>query len=290
MSTPSVAEQVVSFVKKNAQLALLFAKGTPDVRTYYNVRNLETMFGHSGPSFNFGYWVGQGESQPQTIDEANRAMYDLVARWAQISAEHKVLDVGCGFGLADVHFAQTFHCQVTGLNLSDVQLAECERRSRQSGCEITYVHGSATQMPLADASFDRAFSIEAALHFDTRETFLAEAMRVLKPGGRLVLADMVFPEPESIGQRMNLWLLKRGAQVPQRNVYDTQQYIARVKHAGFQIVHTESIAKDVYKPFQGWAKRNPGYLLTISPVMLASNMFMFLYPLDYILVVAEKPR
>ena len=290
MNVQPMTSNVVAFLKKNAQLAILFSQRAPDVRTYYNLRNTETMFGNSGPSFNFGYWANRGTSRPGTIEEANFAMYDLVASWANLVEGHKVLDVGCGFGVADAHLGQKFSCSVTGLNLSEVQLEACERLKRQSSSDLSYVHGSATRMPFPDASFDRAFSIEAALHFDTREAFFTEAMRVLTPGGRLVIADMVFPAPQTLLQRMNLWSLKRGAQVPDKNVYDAQSYVSLVKKAGFDIVHTESIAEDVYKPFREWAITTPGNLMSCSPVLVASTMFLFFYPIDYILVVADKPR
>ncbi len=290
MNVQSALQSAVAFLKKNAQLAILFAKGAPDVRTYYNVRNRETIFGDAGPSLNFGYWANQGNGRPATVEAANFAMYDLVSGWATLAPDHKVLDAGCGFGLADAHFVQKFNCSVTGLNLSEVQLQACEQLKSQSLGELAYVHGSATQMPFPDASFDRAFSIEAALHFDPREAFFTEALRVLKPGGRLVIADMVFPEARTLLQQMNLFSLKRGCQVPASNVYDAQRYVSLVKQAGWDIVHTESIAKDVYKPFREWAMTMPQNLLSCSPVLFASVMFMFFYPLDYILVVADKPR
>lgn len=289
MNVQSVTSDLVAILKKNIQMTLLLAQRAPDPRVYYNLRNRETLFGNTAPSFNFGYWAQQGSVRPVTLEEANYAMYDLVAKWADFGAGHKVLDVGCGFGLADVHFAKKFRCSVTGLNLSEVQLAACEELKLKSASDVIYVHGSATKMPFADASFDRVFSIEAALHFDTRADFFAEAMRVLKPGGRLVVADMVFSAPQTLLQRMNIWSLKRGAQVPDSNLYDSAHYVSLIEKAGFTVAHRESLAKDVYKPFRDWSLTTPGNLLSCTPILVLSNLFLWVYPIDYILIAADKP-
>ena len=71
----------------------------------------------------------------------------------------------------------------------DVALPE----SMPDADRVTFIHANALSLPLADCTVDAITCVEAAQHFDTRIDFLAEAMRVLRPGGTLLLTDLLVP-------------------------------------------------------------------------------------------------
>lgn len=162
----------------------------------------ETLTGSYDRFFhNGGLYVGDGADAgyanlglflPGTPDFAT-ACDNMMARVvSKLSRrEGPVLDVGCGLGGTSAYLARRFPpSRVHGINVSDFQIAQCRARMPEAHFEVM----PAERMRFPDGTFDAVVSIEAALHFKGRRDFLSEAWRVLKPGGEIVVADMVFNE------------------------------------------------------------------------------------------------
>ena len=134
--------------------------------------------------YNFGYWDSGAKSQAEACD----ALVDqLVSRIA--SNGGRILDVACGLGASTHRLTQTYPAEmITAVNISEAQIADA--RLRAPGCNFHVMN--ATSLDFPDNHFDAVICVEAAFHFDTRERFLKEARRVLKPGGSLVLSDILF--------------------------------------------------------------------------------------------------
>jgi 2-polyprenyl-3-methyl-5-hydroxy-6-metoxy-1,4-benzoquinol methylase len=98
----------------------------------------------------------------------------------------------------------------------------------------------AARLAFRDASFDCVVCIEAAFHFDTRSAFLAEAFRVLRPGGVLFTTDMIIANPAPLGK----WM------VPVENdIGGVEAYIARLKDSGFQRVMVSDVTEQCWNAF-----------------------------------------
>ena len=129
----------------------------------------------SSDFFNFGYW----ETGTRTQKEAGENLMERLLAFIP-SKRGTILDLARGKGETTRYL---LHCycprDVTGINISYRQLEGC----RQNSPRCTFVPMDATSMTFEEDSFDNIIYVEAAFHFDTRETFC------VKPCGSSSPAD-----------------------------------------------------------------------------------------------------
>jgi ubiquinone/menaquinone biosynthesis C-methylase UbiE len=249
------------------------------------------------PIVNMGYWREVDVYQPNALDCATRALFQLVCVTGEVSGkDERVIDVGCGFGTNCIHCARNFQPrQITGVNVSSVQIEIGERLVGEAQLQdrIDFVEASATSMPFSASSADKILSIESAFHFNTREEFFQDAHRILRPGGLLAMADLVVPPPRNPWQRLHLSGARRSQQIPAANTYGIDDYVAKLEAAGFEILEAESIRGDVCLPFKRYQTARPvraqiRETMRFNILYVIAGAQFFLYPWDYLLVKARK--
>jgi MPBQ/MSBQ methyltransferase len=144
------------------------------------------------------YWgehihLGYYGSPPQRKDflAAKSDFVHEMVRWGgldRLPPGTTVLDVGCGIGGSSRILAQDYGFSVTGVTISPQQVKRAQELTRE-GVDAKFLVNDAMALSFPDASFDVVWSIEAGPHMPDKAIFALELMRVLKPGGILVVAD-----------------------------------------------------------------------------------------------------
>jgi len=105
----------------------------------------------------------------------------------------RVLDVGSGIGGPSRYIAATYDCQVVGIDLTEdyCRVAALLAERTGLGDRVAYHPGNALAMPFADADFDVAYTQHVAMNIDDKARLYGEVWRVLKPGGRFGIYDLL---------------------------------------------------------------------------------------------------
>jgi ubiquinone/menaquinone biosynthesis C-methylase UbiE len=178
---------------------------------------------------------------------------DLVQRFADAVPVHAgtaILDVACGPGIITAALAPKAR-EVIAFDLTPEMLTKARQRCADAGLtNVTFREGSATDLPFPDASFDVVVTRLSIHHFLAPARPLAEMARVLKPGGTLVLADVVSSEaPEESALHNAIEILRDPSHV---RMLPASELVAQIEGAGLTI--ERQTTWDEGREFEEWAR------------------------------------
>jgi cyclopropane fatty-acyl-phospholipid synthase-like methyltransferase len=209
-----------------------------------------------GEHVHHGYWVSGRESP----DEAAEALVRLVADRLDLQPGQQAVDIGCGYGATAGWLAEHRQAQVTGFTISQAQAAIARRRAERVP-QLAILCRDWLDNGLPDAGFDRAYAIESSEHMVDKPLFFAEAARVLRPGGRLVVcAWLSTEEPGPREVRHLLEPICREGRLPSMGT--REDYEALAGTAGFIPLRYDDISRDVRRTWSICAGRAARRLAT----------------------------
>ena len=173
------------------------------VSAYYDVHTEPFYIGPDGwdpEHIHFGIFLEHSDEEyranPMLVLEDRRPAIDrmtsAILTPAKIKKSDVVVDAGCGVGGTAIVINREHGSQVVGLNINNMQLDIARERAKEAGVEdeVTFQFSDCSRhLPFDDNSVDVIVNIESACHYADRSAFIAEAARVLKPGGRIVAQD-----------------------------------------------------------------------------------------------------
>lgn len=142
-----------------------------------------------GEHIHLGHYGSPAQRKDFLVAKAD-FVHEMV-RWGKLDALPRgttVLDVGCGIGGSSRILARDYGFEVTGITISPQQVARATELTPE-GVTAKFAVDDAMALSFPDASFDVVWSIEAGPHMPDKAVFARELLRVLKPGGILVVAD-----------------------------------------------------------------------------------------------------
>jgi tocopherol O-methyltransferase len=167
-----------------------------DVRAYYDETWLDyrvLWLRRRTPGIHFGYWDEQTRRHADALLNLNRV---LAARIG-IQPGQRILDAGCGVGGSAIWLAETYDVEVVGITPVASQVARARRYAAERGLgdRVSFSQQDYQDTSFPAASFDVVWAMESACHAADKRRFLAEARRVLKPGGHLGLVEYMRTAP-----------------------------------------------------------------------------------------------
>ena len=128
----------------------------------------------------------------EPLEVATGALTAMMIEGAELAPGLAVLDVGCGSGAPACRLATEHAVTVLGITTSEVGVAAATARAEAAGIAgVEFEQRDGTDNGLPDESFDRVWVLESSHLMPDRAALLAECARVLRPGGRMVLCDII---------------------------------------------------------------------------------------------------
>jgi 27-O-demethylrifamycin SV methyltransferase len=142
-----------------------------------------------GDELHYGVFAGGDEP----LNEATAALTKRMIEAARLEAGLELLDVGCGTGAPACRLAEQFGVRVLGITTSEVGVEAATARARARGLDglVRFEIRDGADNGLEDGRFDRVWALESSHLIRERDRLIAESARVLRPGGLLVLCDII---------------------------------------------------------------------------------------------------
>jgi cyclopropane fatty-acyl-phospholipid synthase-like methyltransferase len=199
----------------------------------------------NGNNVHFGYWADPTDDQ-LPMDQAQEKLTDFFIPQMQARPGQHILDVGCGAGQATVRLAWATGAHVTGITLSPVQRDVATELAQAAGVadRVRFEVADAMAMPFAPASFDMAWAIESPIHMPSRLQMFQNLVRVVRPGGRVMITDVVLAHPLAPEQAAVIRSMFNIEQVG-----SLEEYITQMKTAGIMKITCQDLTANIWRPF-----------------------------------------
>ena len=192
----------------------------------------------------------------EPLAEATRALTQRMVDGLRAEPGQRVLDVGCGTGAPACDLAESLGVEVLGITTSEVGVEAARARAQQRGLadRVTFELRDGTDNHLPDASFDRVWALESSHLMPDRRGLISECARVLRPGGRFVLCDVIrlraIPFDELRRRKDEFAVLRAAFGNARMDTMD--DYVSLAEAAGLTVDTREDLSAATLPTFGHW--------------------------------------
>lgn len=208
----------------------------------------------------YGFWKDDTKTFSEALQNTNR----FLAEMAEIKKGARILDAGCGVGGSAFYLAKNKQAKVTGITLSQKQLVFANGKLKDLKLDkfVDFKLGNYSQTSFSDNTFDLIWAIESITSAPDKRQFAAEAFRILKPGGTLIIADyFATAKKEDPGKLLEKWQHCWSMAL----FLEFDEYRKIFEKEGLKFSKQENITKNI---FPSAHKMYRSYLMGALPSML----------------------
>ena len=202
-----------------------------------------------GDNPHYGFFATKEES----LGRATDALIDKMAAMAPINADTQLLDVGCGIENPAFYVSEHTGCRISPISISGRGIDIAREKCRLNGLsdKVAFYQQDALDNEFPDASFDVVWVMESSHLMRNKKQLIAENYRVLRPGGSMLLCDLILKREFSV---MDLYRHKDELEVLERSFGNAKMetFEFSMRSQGFGCIKMQDISLEAFPTLEKW--------------------------------------
>lgn len=217
-----------------------------DIENYYDQTEVHYRMHwklDEGMGLHYGIWENDTKDLADAVLNTNRRLIAM----GNILPTHYVLDAGCGIGGSSVYLAKHVGCRVEGITLSKKQTVTATDLGKRVGVsdKLRFTQQDYTATDFPAQTFDFAWCIESMETARDKALYFNEMHRILKTGGKILIADIFKPEPYDMSKEQDMQVMLNGWAMTDILALSELHEIANIH--GFKVTKIDDVTTHVLK-------------------------------------------
>lgn len=219
-----------------------------------------------GDNFHFGYF----KTPEDNLDRATDNLIDELASLCNLESTTKILDAGCGIGTPAIYLNRKYGSLITGVSTSSkgISIAGKQLPNEDAKKSICFMVADMTATGFPDESFDVVWVMESSHLVKDKKLLMKEFYRLLKPGGYVLLADVMLSKEINTVIRLKSFFkfIYLHYAFGRGKLETSEYYVFLMRQTGFKNIYSKNIEKEAEGTLDCWEKNiiiNWTYLVNI---------------------------